>query len=45
MNSIARMVDALKATEQDFEWYPTTQEMIDVIVADARELFSLRDDE
>ncbi|WP_240224639.1 hypothetical protein [Rheinheimera hassiensis] len=31
--SVYQMVKAIKATEQDFEWYPTTQEIIATVRA------------
>jgi SAM-dependent methyltransferase len=30
------MVSALRGEDQDFEWYPTTLAMIDVVIADAK---------
>jgi len=32
--SISSLIDQVKATNQDFEWYPTTDEMIDVVKSD-----------
>ena len=39
------MVERLRDSNQDFEWYPTTQAMIDTIKADMREYFLVREDE
>lgn len=43
--STSRMVDKLKNEEQDFEFYPTTHEIIADIKADIRNLFYVRDGE
>ncbi len=37
------MVSALRAEDEDFEWYPTTAAMINVIVADAKQRLDLDD--
>jgi SAM-dependent methyltransferase len=38
------MVASLRAEDEDFEWYPTTAEMINVIVADAKRWSAELDD-
>jgi hypothetical protein len=43
--SVFQMVKAIKAADQDFEWYPTTSEIIDTVKADMREHFHIRNDE
>jgi SAM-dependent methyltransferase len=40
----ADMVASLRAEDEDFEWYPTTAEMINVIVADAKRWSAELDD-
>ena len=37
------IVAALHAKDEDFEWYPTTAAMIDIVVADARKVLGLKD--
>ena len=39
----ASMVATLRASGEDFEWYPTTNAMIDIVVADARKVLGLKD--
>lgn len=43
--STAAVVDRLQDCDQDFEWYPTTDAMIEAVRADLRSHFYLRDDE
>lgn len=40
----ANMVSALRAEDEDFEWYPTTTAMINVVIADAKQRLDLDDD-
>ncbi|RYE26894.1 MAG: hypothetical protein EOP48_34820, partial [Sphingobacteriales bacterium] len=37
--STLAMVNSLKASEEDFEWYPTTDEMIQLIKSDIEDRF------
>ena len=37
MNATTKMVESLKESDQDFEWYPTTNEMLEVIKKDLKE--------
>ncbi len=40
MTNVVSMVKVLKEQEADFEWYPTTMEMLDVIRADMRGIYN-----
>jgi hypothetical protein len=37
------MVAALRAEDEDFEWYPTTSEMINIVISDAKRRLGLDD--
>ncbi|KRW83683.1 class I SAM-dependent methyltransferase [Marinobacter sp. P4B1] len=39
--STSQLIQSLKFTDQDYEWYPTTQAMLDAAKADMRECFNL----
>lgn len=43
--SVYQMVKAIKEADQDFEWYPTTTEIIDTVKANMHEHFYIRADE
>ena len=43
--SVYQMVKSIKEADQDFEWYPTTTEIIDTVKANMHEHFYIRADE
>lgn len=43
--TINTTIQALKENEQDFEWYPTTDEMIEAVKQDCFKEFTYGDDD
>ena len=42
--STTALVERLQDCDQDFEWYPTSEGMLDDVRADMRDYFCIRDD-
>jgi len=43
--SVTALVKTLRESDQDFEWYPTTDEIIECVRADLRDFTTVRDDQ